>query len=217
MSGKVAILIDGGFFQYMAKKLIGNPPNNENIMQFAHACARPEEQIFRIFYYNAYPYPGKLRNPLSQAGAGSGKETFVAERTKQFDALAQENLIAFRRGTIQFNGWKIREKTAADLIAGKRTSPLTDSDVVADFKQKAVDIKIGLDVAWLSSRRLVEKMILVTGDTDFVPAMKHARREGVQVVVVEFPGQRLSPSLREHSDEHREVSFDAAKGKFHLI
>ncbi|MEB3102917.1 NYN domain-containing protein [Ferviditalea candida] len=40
------------------------------------------------------------------------------------------------------------------------------------------------NVAWLSSRNTVDKIILVTGDTDLVPAMKFARREGVQVVIV---------------------------------
>ncbi len=181
MCGKVAILIDGGFFQYMAKRLIGNPPDNQNIMQFAHSCARSSEQIFRIFYYNAYPYPGKFRNPLSQPGSVAGKGTFASDRAKQFDELAQENLIAFRRGSIQFNGWKIKDRVADDLISGKKTSPLTDNDLVADFKQKAVDIKIGLDVAWLSSRRLVEKMILVTGRHRLCPgheACSARRRAG---------------------------------------
>lgn len=49
---------------------------------------------------------------------------------------------------------------------------------------KRVDMKIGLDVAWLASKGIVDRIILVTADTDFVPAMKFARREGVQVLLV---------------------------------
>lgn len=62
-------------------------------------------------------------------------------------------------------------------------------------------------------------MILVTGDTDFIPAMKHARREGVQVAIVEFPQarSRLASHLKEHSDECRKVEFDTDAGIFKLI
>ncbi|MDT5157346.1 MAG: hypothetical protein QOH51_1703 [Acidobacteriota bacterium] len=45
-------------------------------------------------------------------------------------------------------------------------------------------MKIGLDVAWLASKSIVEKIILVMADSDLIPAMKFARREGVQVVLV---------------------------------
>lgn len=54
MHCKAAILIDGGYFQYAAKAIIGTPPNNENILQFAKACAEDCGEIFRVFYYNSY-------------------------------------------------------------------------------------------------------------------------------------------------------------------
>jgi uncharacterized LabA/DUF88 family protein len=207
---KIAILIDGGFFHYQAKRMLGSLPENNHIVQFARACARANEHIFRIFYYNAYPYGQKLKNPLS--GAVYPDSGFVGKRNKQFDDLAEENLLAFRKGNIRFGGWKIKDRAAEEMISGKRAGPLMADDLRPDFKQKSVDIKIGLDVAWLSSRRIVDRMVLVTGDTDFVPAMKHARREGVQVVIMEFPGHHLSRVLREHSDEHREISYSETFG-----
>ena len=74
------------------------------------------------------------------------------------------------------------------------------------FKQKRVDMKIGLDVAWLSSKRIVERIVLVTADTDFVPAMKFARREGVQVVLVPMGSRTLNKALRAHADVVRSVT-----------
>jgi uncharacterized LabA/DUF88 family protein len=71
-----------------------------------------------------------------------------------------------------------------------------------EIRQKRVDIKIGLDVAWLASRRIVDRIALVTADTDFVPAMKFARREGVQVILVPLD-QKPRPELVEHADEVR--------------
>jgi uncharacterized LabA/DUF88 family protein len=55
-------------------------------------------------------------------------------------------------------------------------------------------MKIGLDMAWLSSKRIVDKIIIVSNDTDFVPAMKFARREGVLVYVAptsDFPNENF--------------------------
>lgn len=40
----------------------------------------------------------------------------------------------------------------------------------------------GIDVATLSLKRIVDRIILISGDTDMILAMKLARREGVQVV-----------------------------------
>lgn len=68
-------------------------------------------------------------------------------------------------------------------------------------------MKVGLDVAWLSSKRIVDRIVLAAGDSDFVPAMKFARREGVQVVPVPLGHRYLRRDLREHADEVREVEF----------
>jgi len=86
---------------------------------------------------------------------------------------------------------------ALSLVISKLIRPEMD--------QKRVDIKIGLDVAWLASRQIVDRIALVTADTDFIPAMKFARREGVQVVLVTL-GSRVSADLVEHADEVRETA-----------
>ena len=44
-------------------------------------------------------------------------------------------------------------------------------------------MRIGLDIAALALKRLVETIVLVTGDADMVPAMRFARREGLRVGV----------------------------------
>jgi len=68
-------------------------------------------------------------------------------------------------------------------------------------------MKIGLDVAWLSSKSIVDRLILVTGDSDFVPAMQFARREGVQVILVTMGHQQIKRELKVHTDEIRSVSY----------
>lgn len=66
-------------------------------------------------------------------------------------------------------------------------------------------MKIGLDVAWLASKGIVDRIILVAADTDFIPAMKFARREGVQVVLVPMGTNMLNKALKAHADEVRKV------------
>ena len=68
-------------------------------------------------------------------------------------------------------------------------------------------MKIGLDVAWLSSKGIVDRIILVTADSDFVPAMKFARRKDVQVVLVTMGHALVKRELKVHADELRSVVY----------
>jgi uncharacterized LabA/DUF88 family protein len=54
------------------------------------------------------------------------------------------------------------------------------NDIVPDLEQKGVDSRIGLDIAQLAMREMVEIIVVVTGDSDLVPAFRFARREGVR-------------------------------------
>ena len=44
-------------------------------------------------------------------------------------------------------------------------------------------LKIGLDIATLAFKERVGQMILIAGDSDFVPAAKFARKEGVDFML----------------------------------
>ena len=60
-------------------------------------------------------------------------------------------------------------------------------------------MRIGLDIASLTLKKQVETIGLVTGDSDFVPAMKFARREGAQLFLVAL-GSQVTDEVREHAD-----------------
>ena len=47
--------------------------------------------------------------------------------------------------------------------------------------QKGVDMRIGLDIASMAFKRQVDQIVLIAGDSDFVPAAKLARREGIEL------------------------------------
>lgn len=68
-----------------------------------------------------------------------------------------------------------------------------------DLRQKGVDMRIGLDIASITLKRLASTIILVAGDADFVPAAKLARREGVQFILDPL-WQSVANDLFEHID-----------------
>lgn len=76
---------------------------------------------------------------------------------------------------------------------------LTGDSVRFNLRQKGVDIRIGVDITSLTLKRQVDTIVLVTGDCDFVPAAKLARREGVEFILDPMR-QNVSSDLDEHID-----------------
>lgn len=60
-------------------------------------------------------------------------------------------------------------------------------------------MKIGLDIASLSYKKLVKQIVLIAGDSDFTPAAKLARREGIDFILDPM-WNPINPDLHEHID-----------------
>jgi len=74
-----------------------------------------------------------------------------------------------------------------------------------EYKQKRVDIWMAVDLVRMSSNKQIEKAILVTGDSDLVPAIEAARDEGVVVVLFYSPNSRHD-ELLQACDERYEIT-----------
>lgn len=170
---KTAVLIDGGHLRACAADA-NEDYNNELIERFARACVAADEYLFRVFYYDAPPFRGKCRLPVS-----GGEKTFTGN-DKWLTELAKLERFAVRRGTLGFRGWKPRNIP----IAG---SALRDEDFKPIFEQKGVDMRIGLDIAAFARNLSVDRIVLVSGDQDMIPAMKEARKAGLEVGVAQLP------------------------------
>lgn len=163
---------------------------------------RGSSRLFRIYYYDCPPILGQRPNPISREIHDLSNSRAARERTSLQDRLEISDFVAFRRGRLAFSGWTISRAAFRELLQTGR-SVLAD-DLRPAVTQKGVDMKIGLDVAWLATRHIVDTIVLISGDTDFVPAMKLARREGVHVALATVGGH-CSTHLLAHSDEHRRV------------
>ena len=94
--------------------------------------------------------------------------------------------------------WKLKPNKAGQLIKAPREQK--DEDFALDIGQKGVDIRIGLDMARLALRDMVKAVAVVTGDSDFVPAFKFVRREGVKVMLCTLGHKGTRRELKAHAD-----------------
>lgn len=76
---------------------------------------------------------------------------------------------------------------------------LSEEHFTIDVDQKGVDMKIGLDIASLAYKKQVDQIVLISGDSDFVPTAKSARREGIDFVL-DALWANIKPELFEYID-----------------
>lgn len=208
-SGKdTAILIDGGFLRKtfedkftspaVAGKCVITHITVDQVLKNAHNIC-DAKRLFRIYYYDASPFDGKRKNPISGKEMDFGS-TAGFQAINQFqNELARSNGVAFRKGHLTFKGWKLKE--TFDI-----KNPPKEEDLIPILEQKTVDIKIGLDIAWLAIKRIVDRIIIITSDSDFIPVMKFARKEGLEVVLCSIKGG-FRKEMLEHADEFQELNL----------
>jgi uncharacterized LabA/DUF88 family protein len=187
-------MIDGGHLRVLARQA-GHDYVPDYIEKVAHSCVdHTQEALIRILYYDCAPYVGQARLPVSGVMKQfSGSDAWLRN-------LARRELFAIREGVLKFRGFKPKRIPISPAA-------LSDDDFKPDFEQKGVDMRIGLDIATYSDKRLTDRIILVTGDTDCIPAMKHGRKSGIQMVLIVLPGHQPAPELFEHADYKRTIPW----------
>ncbi|MYA90050.1 MAG: NYN domain-containing protein [Boseongicola sp. SB0662_bin_57] len=159
--------------------------------------------LYRTFYYDAPPYEGKGHKPISKRPIDHSKTSLAQFRLELHNKLRASPYVAVRLGKVRREGdrtWILREEAQKDLLRQRRTvDELVDGDFSLAVRQKGVDMRIGLDIASITLKRQADVIVLVSGDEDFVPAAKLARREGVQFILDPL-WQNVRPELSEHID-----------------
>ena len=197
-----AILVDGGWMALELSKLLDvRYATADQVYRNAKSVLLPSEELYRLFYYDASPYDGVQENPISREKKDFSKSPSFGGREKFFRDLNAKPQVALRLGTVNFRGWKIADKFTKGLLNGSvTTNSITADDITPSLTQKGVDMRIGIDIASLVFKKIVSRIILFCGDTDMIPAMKLARIEGVQIVVVQMGSKKLNSKLIADSD-----------------
>jgi len=81
------------------------------------------------------------------------------------------------------------------------------------FKQKGVDVFLSVDLVKLSCKGNIDKAILVTGDSDFVPAVSVAKEEGIVTILYysKTPPMYVHNELLQACDERYEITSTLIK------
>lgn len=200
---RVAILIDGGFFLKRYRTIYGKKTAEQvakDLYRLATMHARGEH-LYRIFYYDARPLEKKFHNPVTQKALDYSKSPEAIFRKALFEELKKKRKVALRLGYIsEIQNWLIKPHKVKELLKKSITiDDLTERDVMLDLKQKGVDIRIGIDISSLAYKKHVDRIVLISGDGDFVPAAKLARREGIDVILDPM-WNPINDALFEHID-----------------
>ena len=205
-----AILVDGGFYRRRAYNLFGDKAPEDRASELVEYCRRhlrhgkdlPANHLYRIFYYDCPPVSQNVYHPLLQKTINLGKTDTFGWSTDFLAALASKRKVAIRLGDLQEreSGYKLKDKTVKALCRGEIDfSQVSENDFELNLVQKGVDMRIGLDIASIATKRLATQIVLIAGDSDFVPAAKFARREGVDFILDPM-WQKVRPELNEHVD-----------------
>lgn len=213
MEIKTAILVDGAFYRRQAKKLFGDKTPKERAVELVKYCHRhlhngsaPKNYLYRIFYYDCPPSSKVVYNPITQKSVNFKTSPMYKWTNDFFEELSCIRKVALRIGELQDSraGYGLTPEATKKLLSGKiNTSNIKQSDLTLNIQQKGVDMRIGLDIASLAYKKQVDQIVLIAGDSDFVPAAKHARREGIDFILDPM-WHSIKPSLMLHIDGKKE-------------
>lgn len=205
-----AILVDGGFYRRRANRLFGEKSPEQRADEPMSYCRRhikkSQSHLYRIYYYDCPPSEKVLFHPLTRKQINLAKTAEHDWMSEFLSTIVRKRKVALRRGEEleTQNGYTLKPKPLKQLCAGAITvDNLSEQDFSLDITQKGVDMRIGLDIASLAERGTVNQIIMISGDSDFVPAAKHARREGIDFILDPLWAP-VANSLNEHVDGVRE-------------
>ena len=216
----VAILIDGGFLQKKANSLWGDASPEVRANQLMAYCKRhltKRDHLYRIFYYDCPPSTKIVYHPLLKTQINLGKTDEYNWMNAFLEEMKKKRKVALRLGRLSDTGltYNIKPEIAKKLCAGTLSiSDLTEQSFVLNIIQKGVDMKLGVDIASVAYKRQVNKIFLIAGDSDFVPAAKLARREGIDFVLDPM-GHPIAEDLAEHIDGIVSPRFDPRIDSIH--
>jgi uncharacterized LabA/DUF88 family protein len=110
-------------------------------------------ELLRAYYYHCLPYQGSP--PTEEEKVRFASMQSFCNRLKRLDRFE------VRLGKLAYRGMD---------AAGNRI-----------FEQKRVDSMLAVDLVLLSAKRTIQKAVLFTGDSDFLPPVWAAKNEGVIV------------------------------------
>ncbi|MHB8438723.1 MAG: NYN domain-containing protein [Acidimicrobiales bacterium] len=159
----MAIFIDGGHISKLAANEFGVQVDYQKLSAEIAATidAKTVEpvELLRALFYNCLPYQSAKPTPDEAKRYGASQKFHTQlEKIPRFQV---------RLGRLAFRG--------------------VDAQGRPIFQQKRVDLMLGLDFALLAGGHQIQHAAILTGDSDFIPAVEVAKQEGVCIWHIHGP------------------------------
>lgn len=162
--------------------------------------------MHRIYFYDCPPLDVKAHHPITNKQIDFAKSNITKYKNGLHSELIKQPYVACRMGQLSSSSkeWgfirKDKNHSFNSLIRGDADLKLIDPDNVSLRPvQKGVDMKLGIDITSVVLKKQASKIILISGDSDFVPAAKLARTEGAHFIL-DSMGMKVNGGLSEHID-----------------
>ena len=134
-----------------------------------------DSDILRTYYYHCPAYQG---NPPTDEES----RRYAAQR-QFFEQLERLPRFEVRLGHLAFRG--------------------RDQQGKPRFEQKRVGILLGVDMVLLAAKQAIQEVVLLAGDSDFIPAIEVAKSEGALIRL--FYGEGCHADLWQMADERTRI------------
>lgn len=205
MNNKVVVLVDGSYYLRHTISMFGSMRPEDAVKALRKVASNhilPGESLLRICFYDCSPLDRDITHPITGEHFNPIDSASAKWRLSFFAELARTRKMLLRLGQHQFcDEWKLNREPMARLLAGRgMQSPLMPEDISYTSRQKAVDLLMGIDATKIALKHLAGRLVLVAGDGDFVPVVRTAQEEGIEVYLDPLCG-KASQSLLDSVDD----------------
>ncbi|GIN93310.1 hypothetical protein J22TS1_43610 [Siminovitchia terrae] len=136
-----------------------------------------DRDLLRTYYYHCLPH--QSTDPSQEE-----KDKF-SNAQRFFRRLNHLDSFTVREGKLAFRGM--------------------NDEGVPIYEQKRVDVMLATDIVMHSTKRLITHASIITGDSDFLPAIEIAQSEGVQISLYYYDELRPHDELLDKVDVRRKI------------
>ncbi|MCH7493639.1 NYN domain-containing protein [bacterium] len=197
---KVLVYIDGNNF-FRSHRDLGI--RRIDLPALVARLVGPKRQLIRAYYYGAVP--ARDHDPLAHD-----------RQMKFFEYIDFQERMEARVGTLKVEHHRvptelldrIRDTLAAPDANPDQARSLEELerelrkfliDELTEIHEKGVDIQIAVDMMDHAQRGLADVQVLVSGDADFLPVVRHLKGQGKVVEIAGVPGN-VAAGLRAEAD-----------------
>ena len=152
-SRSFAVLIDAGFL----KRKLGSresPLTAEATCRFIDELGNHSQlsdlHLHRVYFYDAPPLTARVQKPLEGGTVEFGNSQLARTNQRLHQELRDVPFISLRMGELRFRGWKLDNRR---LPQNERQATISAEDLDPNVHQKAVDMRLGLDIASITSKK----------------------------------------------------------------